>query len=95
MANYAIRVELRGYPTADQYQTLHSLMARKGFEQTIDGTDAQGNRRRFNLPHAVYYGASAADCSSVRDSVLKSVKSEVQDGVIVFVVQNQTWSIGF
>ena len=36
MPNYAIRVELRGYPTAEHYETLHALMARKGFKQTID-----------------------------------------------------------
>jgi hypothetical protein len=94
MADYAVRVELRGYPSAEEYQTLHSLMARKGFAQTIAGVDAQGTQKRFNLPHAVYYGSSVADCRTVRDSIIKSVKSEVQTDIIVFVVQAQTWTIG-
>jgi hypothetical protein len=94
MPDYAVRVELRGYPSAEEYQTLHALMARKGFAQTIAGVDTQGNQRRFSLPHAVYYGSSVADCGAVRDSVMGSVKGEVQEDVIVFVVQAQTWSIG-
>lgn len=94
MPNYAIRVELRGNPSAERYQILHSLMARKGFTQTIAGVDAQNNQRRFNLPHAVYYGPSGADCSAVRDSIAGAVKSEVQQDIIVFVVQVQTWALG-
>jgi hypothetical protein len=94
MADYAVRVELRGYPSAEEYQTLHSLMARKGFVQTIAGVDGQGNQKRFNLPHAVYYGSSGADCATVRASIVQSVKAEVQADLIVFVVQAQTWSIG-
>lgn len=94
MPDYAVRVELRGNPPAERYQILHSLMARKGFAQTIAGVDSQNNQRRFNLPHAVYYGASGADCSAVRDSVVGSVKSEVQQDITVFVVQVQTWALG-
>ena len=94
MPDYAIRVELRGNPSADEYQTLHSLMSRKGFAQTIAGVDLSGNRRLFSLPHAVYYGSSPSDCAAVRDSVLNAVKAEVQGDVIVFAVQAETWSIG-
>jgi hypothetical protein len=94
MPDYAIRVELRGNPSADEYQTLHSLMGRKGFAQTISGVDHSGSRRLFSLPHAVYYGSSPSDCAAVRDSVLSAVKAEVQREVIVFVVQAETWSLG-
>ena len=95
MADYAVRVELRGYPSAAEYETLHSLMGRKGFAQTLAGVDTQGTQTRFNLPHAVYYGSSAADCATVRASIVQSIKAEVQADVIVFVVQAQTWSIGW
>ena len=95
MPNYAIRVELRGNPSADEYQTLHALMARLGFAQTIVGVDGDGKQKRFNLPHAVYYGSSNADCAGVRTSVQKLVKSEVQDNIIVFAVEALTWSLGF
>jgi hypothetical protein len=94
MPDYAIRVELRGNPSADEYQTLHSLMGRKGFAQTIAGVDRSGNRRLFSLPHAVYYGSSTSDCAAVRDSVLSAVKGEVQQDVIVFAVQAETWCLG-
>jgi hypothetical protein len=94
MPDYAIRVELRGNPSADEYQTLHSLMGRKGFAQTIAGVDRSGSRRHFSLPHAVYYGSSPSNCAAVRDSVLSSVKAEVQRDVIVFAVQAETWCLG-
>jgi hypothetical protein len=94
MPDYAVRVELRGSPSADEYQTLHALMAHMGFAQTIGGVDVGGNQRRFSLPHAVYYGSSAADCGAVRDSVVGSVRSKVQQDILVFVVQAQTWAIG-
>ena len=94
MPNFAIRVELKGYPTVNEYQALHTLMAKKGFSQTIPGIDTQGNRRSFDLPHAVYYGTSVENCYAVRDGVLSSIKREVQDDVLVFVVQEQGWAIG-
>jgi hypothetical protein len=95
VADYAIRVELRGNPTREEYETLHALMSRKGFYQTISGSDAQGNRRGFNLPHAVYYGSSTANCGAVRDSVRDAVKAEVQADIIVLVVEATTWALGW
>jgi len=95
MSNYAIRVELRGNPTYDQYETLHALMATQGFLQTISGTDKKGNQQQFNLPHAVYYGASNQSCGAVRDSVVSAVKAQVQKDILVFVVQAETWAIGW
>jgi hypothetical protein len=65
MPNFAIRVELRGYPTREQYDALHALMARKGFLQNIAGVDSQGNHKQVALPHAVYFGASTASCTAV------------------------------
>jgi hypothetical protein len=94
MPNYAIRVELRGYPTEEQYEKMHTLMARRGFARTVRGTDAKGNSASFNLPHAVYYGSSNSDCASVRDVIVSSVKTEVQKDILVFVVEANTWAIG-
>lgn len=94
MANYAIRVELRGNPSFEKYQSLHKLMAKKHFYQTVDGVDSEGIKKSFNLPHAVYYGASTSSCGDVRDDVCKAVKSEIQNDIIVFVVEANTWAIG-
>jgi hypothetical protein len=95
VADYAIRVELRGKPTRKEYETLHALMSRKGFYQTISGSDSQGNCRSFNLPHAVYYGSSTASCGTVRDSVRDSVKAEVQTDIILLVVEAANWALGW
>jgi hypothetical protein len=94
MSNYAIRVELRGNPTWEQYDRLHALMARQGFLQTIKGVSPDGTQQVFNLPHAVYYGPSNASPGAVRDSVSKAVKAEVQPDVVVFAVAATDWAIG-
>lgn len=94
MSDYAIRVELEGYPTREQYDALHALMARKGFYQYVNGVDAQQNQKRFNLPHATYYGSSASSCAEVRTSVAAAIRAEIQQNIIVFVVQAATWALG-
>jgi len=95
MPNYAIRVELRGNPSAEEYANLHELMARRGFQQTVAGVDNQGSSKRFALPHATYYGSSDSDCSSVRDSLSQAIKAQIQSDIVVFVVQSATWAIGY
>jgi hypothetical protein len=95
MPNYAIRVELKGDPPAEDYERLHALMAKRGFLQTVSGVDKQGNKKKFPLPHATYYGSSEDDCSVVRDSLSRAIKAEIQKGIIVFVVEARTWAIGY
>ena len=93
MANFAIRVELRGDPSFQTYQKLHALMAKNGFRQTIDGFDLQGNKGKFDLPHAVYYGSSSDACSTLSESVAKQVRAQIQQDIIVFTVQAETWAL--
>jgi hypothetical protein len=93
MANFAIRVELRGDPSYETYEKLHALMAKKGFMQTVAGVDLQGNHSTFNLPHAVYYGSSLGSCSAVAESVAQAVKAQIQKDFIVFAVQAETWAL--
>jgi hypothetical protein len=95
MANYAIRVELKGNPTYDEYETLHALMAEWGFYRTVDGVDGKGNQKSYDLPHAVYYGSSNSSCGTVRDQIRDAVKSEIQEKIIVFVVEAGTWALGW
>jgi hypothetical protein len=94
MPNYAIRVELRGNPTREQYDKLHALMAQSGFMQTIQGVNTEGKQQVFNLPHAVYYGFSNVNTGAVRDWVSKAVKAQVQPDLVVFVVESTDWAIG-
>jgi hypothetical protein len=92
--DYAIRVELRGSPTYQTYETLHAVMKKMGFYQSLNGIDVRGTTRSFDLPHAVYYGSSTQTCAAVRDAVVKAVKAHVQENIIVFVVQAATWALG-
>lgn len=94
MPNYAIRVELKGNPSEERYENLHALMARCGFGRTVTGVDKRGNQSTVDLPHATYYGSSASDCASVRDSVTEAIKAEIQQGIVVFVIQAETWATG-
>jgi hypothetical protein len=91
MADFAIRVELRGNPSFETYEKLHALMANKGFMQTVSGVDLQGNHNTFNLPHAVYYGSSLDSCSAVAESVAQAVKAQIQKDIMVFAVKAETW----
>ena len=74
MPDYVVRVELRGNLSYDEYESLHALMAQKGFQQTVAGTDNQGNNKKFALPHATYYGSSNNECSSVRAQSRKQLR---------------------
>jgi hypothetical protein len=93
MANFAIRVELRGNPSAETYAKLHALMATRGFGQTISGVDLQGKNGTFNLPHAVYYGSSTNSCSVVAESVANAIRAQIQSDIIVFAVQAEDWAL--
>jgi hypothetical protein len=95
MAQYSIRVELKGDPPAEKYEELHALMGRMGFEQTVTGVDSHGNNKEFPLPHATYFGSSNDACSSVRDAVSGSVKAIIQKEIVVFVVDVGTWAISY
>jgi hypothetical protein len=93
MADFAIRVELRGDPSAETYEELHALMSAKGFERTVTGFDLKGNAGAFDLPHALYYGSSTDSCSAVAESVAKDVRAQIQKNIIVFAVQAETWAL--
>ncbi|MGH7745182.1 MAG: hypothetical protein ACREQ5_10340 [Candidatus Dormibacteria bacterium] len=92
MPDYAIRVELRGNPSAAEYERLHTLMGQRGFGRTVTGVDKQQNPSTVDLPHATYYGSSDNDCGSVRDSVSAAIRAEIQQSIVVFVVQVATWA---
>jgi hypothetical protein len=92
MPNYAIRVELKGNPPAERYESLHALMATHGFGRTVTGVDKHGNSTEVDLPHATYYGSSDSDCLSVLDSISAAIRNEIQQAIVVFVVQAQTWA---
>jgi hypothetical protein len=81
-------------PTIDEYNALHAVMSEMGFYRTIAGVDMKNNPKTFNLPHGVFYGASSLDASTLGANVVSAVKSGVQNNILVFVVESNTWSIG-
>jgi hypothetical protein len=94
MPDYAIRVELRGNPSAAEYERLHTLMAQRGFGRTVTGVDKQQNPSTVDLPHATYYGSSNSDCGSMRDSLSAAIRAQIQQDIVMFVVQAATWATG-
>jgi hypothetical protein len=68
-----------------------ALMAQYGFQRTVTGVNSQGNSVTLDLPLATYYGSSNSDCSSLRDTIA-AIRAEIQQGIVMFVVQAQTWA---
>jgi hypothetical protein len=93
--NYAIRVELRGNPSAERYESLHALLARLGFGRTVTGVDKQERPSTVDLPHAAYYGSSPSDCPSLRGSIAAPIRAEIRQDIVIFVVQAETWATGY
>jgi hypothetical protein len=89
LAAYTIRVQLNGDASYEQYEKLHTLMSQMGFGRTVTGS------KTIDLPHATYYGHSAADVSSVRDTVQSNVKARIQSSILVFVAKTETWAMGW
>jgi hypothetical protein len=90
MAAYAIRVELRGDPSFQEYEKLHQLMNGLGFGRTVSGMAGVSQ-----LPHATYYGYSNSGVEQVRDLVRDSVKTQIQNNILVFVAKTETWAMGW
>ncbi|HEV7674483.1 MAG TPA: hypothetical protein VGQ12_08130 [Candidatus Angelobacter sp.] len=94
MPDYAIRVELEGNPTWDQYQALHQLMANYGFYQTIRGTSDTGEANLFTLPHAMYFGSYESDHPTpIRNILSIAIRAQIQNNILIFVVKSENWSI--
>lgn len=88
MPRFTTRVELHN-GDADDYETLHDAMERKGFSRTIAG----GNGRTYQLPTAEYN----FDGDGTRESVLgKAQKAADSTGlkhsILVTESAGRTWS---
>ena len=94
MPNFAVRVQLMGNPTAEEYETLHALMAQYGLIRTVDGVDANGNPTTSTLPHGTYYGTNSYEAGSLRDALRVAIKAKVQQNISLFVVDAKTWAFG-
>jgi hypothetical protein len=92
MANFTIRVELRGNPSAEEYEKLHALMAQLGYGRTVAGIDNEGTPVTVALPHATYFGSSSSSVGDVRNSMGNRIKQSIQNNIVLFVAQTETWA---
>jgi hypothetical protein len=90
MADYTVRVELVGSPSAEVYQNLHSRMAGLGFLTTI-----QSNGTTYKLPHATYYGTSFLEPVALASRVAEEVKTKVWTKPLVFVSKTESWGLSW
>lgn len=88
MAQILIRVELRGNPTYQDYEKLHSYMERNNWLRTIDGTAG-----RSTLPHAMYQGTSDVEPSKIAAGLRSGIQAEVWTVAVVLVINALTWGM--
>jgi hypothetical protein len=88
MAHLSIRVELRGNPSSQDYENLHSYMAKNHWSRKIQGTAGESA-----LPHAMYQGKSETDITSITSALRKGIEANVWTQAIVLIISAQTWSM--
>lgn len=88
MAQIFIRVELRGNPTYQDYEKLHTFMERKNWYRAINGTAG-----RSMLPHAMYQGTSDAEPSKIASALRSEIQAEVWTVAIVLVISALSWGM--
>jgi hypothetical protein len=69
MSKFITRVELH-HGTGDDYEELHTAMARAGFSRTIQGRDGI----TYHLPWAEYHVDTTSTIEQVRSAVLAASK---------------------
>ena len=74
MANYMVRVELKGNPSRIVYLKLHGLMVTESFLMQCNGEP---------LPHATYFGSSSKSRDELSSHLLNVIRQQIQYDVIV------------
>jgi hypothetical protein len=88
MAHLFIRVELRGNPSWQDYDNLHTFMEKNRWYRKIQGTAGESA-----LPHAMYHGNSDNDISTITNALRKGIETSVWNPVIVLIISAETWSM--
>lgn len=87
MAHVAVRVELHGAVTEDQYQRLHAAMQARGFVRTITA----GNGTRYWLPTATYCSDAYADATSARDAAWQAADGIAPTYAVLATCGQSAW----
>jgi len=80
MAKFTTRVELYGKATWDDYEKLHSAMAKEGFSRTIKW---ENDDTIYQMPHAEYNRNAEMASDEVRDSAVKAAASVWKDFAVL------------
>jgi hypothetical protein len=91
MAQYFIRVELKGSPSGENYENLHALMANNNWSQTITGM-SNGKSVLVNLPHATYQGTSDAGAFVLADALKMTIIDKIWKNPIVLAMVVTHWA---
>jgi hypothetical protein len=88
MARYIARVELKGNPSRETYDKLHTLMRDLGFRQAIKGThDDTRVPVVAGLPHATYAGLSDLSTAEVSSFLAEQIKKVIQPDIVLLVAR--------
>ena len=85
MALIFIRVELRGIPSREVYDNLHSYMKGWSWSQ-LDGSNRP-------LPHAMYQGHSDNHIGSIVKALRGDIQRTIWSDAIVFAVISGGWAM--
>ena len=88
MAHLFIRVELRGSPSGQDYDNLHTYMEKLNWYRKIQGTAGESS-----LPHAMYHGNSDRDISDLVSALRKGIQANVWTQAVVLIISAQNWSM--
>lgn len=88
LAQLIIRVELRGNPSAKDYENLHAYMHNNNWSREIQGTAGESA-----LPHAMYQGNYDQDITDLTSALRRGIQAKVWTQAVVLVISAQTWSM--
>jgi len=90
MAQLFARIELRGTPGEDVYESLHAHLAALNWSRTITGTGTA------NLPHATYQATFATerpDLMAIANTLKSDIERNIWASALVLVVLSSNWAI--
>lgn len=88
MAHLFIRVELRGTPSWQDYENLHTYMEKNNWFRKIRGTAGEST-----LPHAMYHGDSDKEISAITSALRTGIQTNVWTAALVLIISAQGWSM--
>ncbi len=84
MAWYIARVELKGNPSRETYDKLHTLMRDLGFRQAMKDTRVPVVA---GLPHATYAGLSDLSTAELSSFLAEQIKKAIQPDIALLVAR--------